>query len=232
MFKKLNLSFLKYTNQGHYLGDYEMPEATCVLSSPDIDYLALFGERVDSKYRSPALCFYEYDDRFDGIDGLFNAIYHDDRRLLKKYGRRLEDYHYVVSPDYSICGDVPFVENAYRVFKSRVVGSYLVNELGKVVIPNVSFVDERTRKVALSGIAKHSAVALSTKGLLRHDDGLLEYIVDETMKVLEPSVVVLYNVAVKSPRLTGIVDRMKSADAKVAMPPNRLLLRNQALEAD
>ncbi len=232
MFKKLNLTFLKYTNQGHYFGECEMPEASCFLSDSAIDYLALYGERADSKYRSPALCFYEYDDKFDGIHSLFNTVYHDNKNLLKHYRNKLKDFTYVISPDYSICGDIPFIENAYRIFKSRVVGSYLVNELKKIVIPNISFVDEKTKEVALSGIARHSAVALSTKGLLRRSHELLDYIIEETLKTIEPSFVILYNVAVNSPKLKGIVERIKNANAKVVMPPNKLLIRHQIQEAD
>ncbi len=230
MFKKLNLTFLKYTNQGHYFGEYEMPEASCFLSNPTIDYLALYGERTDPKYQFPALCFYEYDDKFDGIHGIFNAVYYDNKNMLKQYRNRLKDFTYIISPDYSICGDIPFIENTYRIFKSRVVGSYLVNELNKIVIPNISFVDEKTKKVALAGIAKHSTVALSTKGLLRCGHKLLEYIVDETLKSIEPSSIILYNVAVNSPRLKSIIERIENADAKVIMPPNKLLIRNQILE--
>ena len=47
------------------------------------------------------------------------------------------------------------LENLYHIFKSSGVGSYLVNKLDKVVIPNISFIDELTNKeVALSKIKK------------------------------------------------------------------------------
>ena len=74
--------------------------------------------------------------------------------------------------------------------------------------------------------------SFATKGLLKHNDGLLDYIVDETLKTIEPLTVILYNVAVKSNKLARIVDRIENAHAKVVMPPNKLLLRNRILEAD
>lgn len=116
--------------------------------------------------------------------------------------------------------------------KSWVVGSYLVNELDKVVIPNISFVNELTKEVALTGIEKGSAVAISTKGLLKgkNKQKLLDYIVDEIIKEIQPKIVILYNVAVKSSKLEEIVARLKSAGAKVVIPPNKLLIRNQILE--
>lgn len=232
MVNKLNLSFLKYTNQGHYYGKFDIPEATCKLDICPIDYLALFGEKVDSKYRNPALCFYQYDNQFDRIKGLYNAIYYDDKKLLYEYKKILDPYHYIISPDYSICGDVPQLENFYRIFKSRVVGSYLVNELEKVVIPNISFIDKRTKEIALDGIEEYSAVAISTKGLLkgRRKEELLDYIIYETIRVIHPKIVVLYNVAVKSSKLEEIVTRLKKAGAKVLIPPNKLLIRNQILK--
>lgn len=229
----LNLTFLKFTNQGHYFGHFDFPEATCKLDICPIDYLALYGEKVDSQYKFPCLCFYQYDSEFDGLKGLFNAIYYDDKRLLSKCKDRLEPYHYVISPDYSICSDVPQIENLYRIFKSRIVGSYLVNELGKIVIPNISFVDETTKEVALSGIAKGSAVAISSKGLLKGKDKqyLLDYIVDKTLKEIQPNIVILYNVSVKSSKLEEIVTKIKNVGVKVRIPPNKLLIRNQILEA-
>lgn len=232
MVNKLNLSFLKYTNQGHYYGKLDIPEATCKLDICPIDYLALYKEKVDSKYKNPALCFYQYDNQFDGIKGLYNAIYYNDKKLLSEYKMILDPYHYIISPDYSICGDTPQLENFYRIFKSRVVGSYLVNELEKVVIPNISFLDESTKEIALDGIEENSSVAISTKGLLKgkRKEELLDYIINETIRVIHPKVVILYNVAVKSSKLEEIVTRLKNAGAKVLIPPNKLLIRNQILE--
>ena len=121
-----------------------------------------------------------------------------------------------------------------RVPTSRVVGSYLVNELDKVVIPNISIIDELTKEVALEGIDKGSAVAISTKGLLKgkNKQELLNYIINETISAIQPKIVILYNVAAKSSKLEEIVTRLKNAGVKVIIPPNKLLIRNQILEAN
>lgn len=232
MVEKLNLSFLKFTNQGHYYGQLDMPEATCMLECCPIDYLCLYGEKPDAKYWFPALCFYQYDPIFDGKNGIFNAIYYDDKKLLAKYKEKLAPYHYIISPDYSVCGDIPQIENLYRIFKSKVVASYLVNELNKIVVPNISFVDEITKEAALSGIEKGSTVALSTKGLLKQKEQqeLLDYIVDEIIKEIHPNIIILYNVSVKSKKLDEVVAKFEQAGTKVIMPPNKLLIRNQILE--
>jgi len=85
----------------------------------------------------------------------------------------------------------------------------------------------------LSGISKGSTIAISTKGLLNGKDRqeLLDYIVEETMKVIRPKTVILYNVSAKSQKFEGIVNRIKDTGAKVISSPNKLLIRNQALEA-
>ena len=121
-----------------------------------------------------------------------------------------------------------------RVPTSRVVGSYLVNELDKVVIPNISIIDELTKEVALEGIDKGSAVAISTKGLLKgkNKQELLNCIINETISAIQPKIVILYNVGAKSPKLEEIVTRLKNAGVKVIIPPNKLLIRNQILEAN
>ncbi len=231
--KKLNLSFLNYTNQGFYYGKLDIPEATCKLDICPIDYIAQYGEKLDSKYKFPALCFYQYDNEFDGMNGLYNAIYYDDKKSLIKYKEKLKYFHYIISPDYSICGDAPLIENLHRIFKSRLVGSYLVNELNKIVIPNISFFDENTKKVTLSGISKNSTVAISTKGLLngKRKQELMDYIVNETIKEIHPEIVILYNVSVKCPKYNEIVHKFQNNGIKVIVPPNKLLIRNQILEA-
>lgn len=81
-------------------------------------------------------------------------------------------------------------------------------------------------------VASSFGGSFATKGLLKHNDGQLDYIVDETLKTIEPLTVILYNVAVKSNKLARIVDRIENAHAKVVMLPNKLLLRNRILEAD
>ena len=36
--------------------------------------------------------------------------------------------------------------------------------------------------------------SFATKGLLKHNEGLLDYIVDETLKTIKPLAIILYNV--------------------------------------
>ena len=85
----LNLNFLDYTNQTYLIGKYDLPYIKC----PDvfhIDYLALYSEKRNyCKTPNTCLCFYQYDNRFDGADGLFNAIYYHNEILLLKFKERV-----------------------------------------------------------------------------------------------------------------------------------------------
>lgn len=83
--------------------------------------------------------------------------------------------------------------------------------MNKIVIPNISFIDEHTKEIALIGIEKGSTIAISTKGLLKGKtkQRLLDYIINETIKAIHPRIVILYNIAVRSSKVEEIVTRLK-----------------------
>lgn len=227
--KLSNLNYLEYTNRCRYEGPFDLPNTSCNVSYPEIAYLALIGEKRDFKPRD-CICFFRYDREFDGKNGLFNAIYYGDRRWLDKFAERYSSVRYFISPDYSIYGDVPLIENAYRSYKARIVSAYLVLKLNKIVIPNISFVDERTKEFALTGIDKGSTVCISTKGLMNGKENikLLYYIIDETLKEIQPECVILYTATADQKKLEPIVDRIEYAGAHCIVPDNLLLDRNRS----
>jgi len=53
------------------------------------------------------------------MDGLYNAIYYNDKKRLDYYRKRFEGIKFFISPDYSVCGDIDKAENIYRIVKSR-----------------------------------------------------------------------------------------------------------------
>lgn len=57
---------------------------------------------------------------FDGLYGLWNAIYYGVKELQEFYLERFRGVKYFVAPDYSKCGDISEVENYHRQFRSRV----------------------------------------------------------------------------------------------------------------
>jgi len=72
---KLNLNILNYTNKTIGDGYYDFPTLYCNLKEPP-DYIALYSQPCDyHRTNKTVLSFYDYDDKFDGYDGLYNAIY-------------------------------------------------------------------------------------------------------------------------------------------------------------
>ena len=226
---KTNFTIFDYLNLTTYHGRFELPNVSCNCDNINVDYLALCSQTADYVGYSRAVCFYQYDFSFDGIHGLFNAIYFNDQKLLKKYRERFSGVRVLIAPDYSLCGDVSFVENLYRIFKARVVAVYMVNAWDKIVIPNITFVDERTKDACFDGIDRGSIVAISAKGCLKSSEQrrLFEEIVDQTIKRVSPPIVVIYNVATKSKFLDGQIYKLERSGAKVLLPDNKLLERNK-----
>ena len=137
---KLNYNIADLLNQS-FLNEYDLPIHHC---DPDVfpDFIALNCE--PSKFHETPLtsvAFYTYDKTFDKIDGLYNAIYYDNRALLAKYESFYKDVSFVIAPDYSMFDDIWQYENQYRLFKIRVIMLWFVLVIKAVVIPNVPFYD-------------------------------------------------------------------------------------------
>lgn len=96
--RKLNLNFLDVTNKTVCVGKYDLPKLYC---DPDEypDYLALYSQPCDyHKTKNTCVCFYNYDDSFDGRNGLYQAIYWDDTTRLKEFRERFKGVKYFISP--------------------------------------------------------------------------------------------------------------------------------------
>ena len=127
--KLLNLGFLDYTNLTPKYGELDMPYIRCKVI-PQIDYLATYSQPC-TYFHSPntALSFFEYDVIFDGLYGLWNAIYYGVEELQEFYLERFQGVRYFIAPDYSKCGDIPEAENYHRQFRSRIVAIWLAMNL-------------------------------------------------------------------------------------------------------
>ena len=109
---------MKTANETRRVGEYDLPY---ILSSINMypDFIALYGEFSKYKltYRT-CVAFYEYDQVFDGIKGIWNAIYHDIRKWQFYYLNRFAGVKYFIAPDCSLCGDVNKIENLHRALSS------------------------------------------------------------------------------------------------------------------
>lgn len=110
------------------------------------------------------MTFFEYDVYFDGLYGLWNAIYYGVKELQEFYLERFCGVRYFIAPDYSKCGDVSEAENYYRQFRSRIVAIWLSMNLKAVVIPLVSCANDIGMKYMLDGMFDCTIVAFNVKG--------------------------------------------------------------------
>lgn len=226
--KKLNLSYLEYTNKTHAVGAHDLPALSCdtyVLP----DFIAL-DSQPSTFHATPftAVGFWLYDDAFDGIHGLYNAIYYKDEKLLEKYRERYRGVKIFFTPDYSQFGDVDDIEEHYRLKKARVVGLWFTLELGAVVIPFVTVPTPASVPFALDGLEGCHVVAFSTKGYVNDpiERAILKEIVKLTVDTLDLRAIVVYDVCKDDDAVDDIFSYARERGVEVVVPMNTLKARN------
>lgn len=227
--KLINLNFTDLTNQTYLVGKYDLPYVTCSeVVNPD--YLALYSETNNYfKTENTCICFYQYDNKFDGIRGIYNAIYYGDEKLLAKYKVRFKGVKYAIAPDYSQCGDIPRFENIYRLAKSRIVSNWLLLECNVLVIPNVTYASESYFDVMLDGMENTEVVAFSVKGLLRatSEKELLLKAIHHTIDNLKQlKKIMVYSVSASDKKVMSLFEYALSKGIEVIIPNNILKERN------
>lgn len=228
--KSLNLLFSDLNNQTETDGKFELPNVPCY-SNIKPDYLTLYKDvREYTKIDNTCLCFYEDDIHFDGINGLFNTIYYGNKKLLAKYKERFKSIKYAIAPDYSELGDLPYIENVYRLCKARLVSLWLLLECNIQVIPNITYANEDYFDIMLDGIKESKTVAISTKGVLRDKNErkllikAIKYVIDN-MHNLET--IVIYSVSTDDDKVLELFDYARGNDIDVVIPNNLLKERNK-----
>lgn len=231
MEKRLLLHYLKYLRKTPVYGDFDLPEMCCNTSVLP-DYLALSAQKKEC-HRTPftAVTFFEYDDDFDGQRGLYNAIYYDNKRDLKKFKKRFQGVRIAISPDCSQCGDVDHIENLYRLKKSRIVSLWLNHEMNMIVIPLITFPNLKHLEQVLMGLKNCSVVAFSTKGYVNDEEErkILIEAVKRTVDYLNLKAIVVYDVCKDNHAVEEIFAYAIERGIKVVAPPNMLKSRNMAL---
>ena len=228
--KKLNLSYLEYTNKTRAAGTHDLPALACdtrVLP----DFIALNSQ--PSTFRTTPLTavgFWLYDDEFDGIHGLYNAIYYKDERLLSKYRDRYKGVKIFFTPDYSQFGDVDNVEEHYRLKKARVVGLWFALDLGAVVIPFVTVPTPASVAFALDGLEDCHVVAFSTKGYVNNpiERNVIKELVRLTVDTLDLKAIVVYDTCSTNDAVDDIFSYATERGIKIVVPPNALKEQNTA----
>lgn len=227
--KRLNLSFLSCTNCTHLIGEFEMPALYCN-SKVLPDFLALYSE-PGNYHRTPltGVCFYSFDNVFDGPNGLYWAIRHGVKDRLDFFRERFKDVHFLITPDYSILGDIPRIENLRRMFDARLVGVWFQTETDAVVIPNISFLDEEDAPIALAGLEDCTMVAISTKGHMNSNSKRerMEANIHIVVDTIHPSAIIVYDTCASDENARALFRYAEGQGVNVIIPPNTLKACNK-----
>ena len=226
---KLNYNYLNLTDKTVLTGDFDIPTVYCNTKAFP-DYLALYSQTgYYHRTANTAVCFYQYDRVFDGIDGIYNAIYYNNTRLLKKYKKRFEGVRFFIMPDYSVFGDIDKAENINRLKKSRVVALWLSREMGAVVIPNLMYVSDKEMPIFCSGIENCSVIALSLKSHVRRasERNLTKAAIKYAVDNLPLRAIVVYSVCGKDETALSILKYATDNGIKIIIPDNSLRERNR-----
>lgn len=225
----LNLNFVVLTNKTYLIGKYDLPYIRC----PNVmnpDYLALYSETCNYfKTEHTWVCFYIFDKKFDTIDGIYNAIYYNDQTRLEKIKKRLKGVKYAIAPDYSQCGDIPRIENLYRLFKARIVSLWLLFELDIIVVPNVTYANENYFDVMLDGMENCNVIAFSVKGSIKENEQrelLLKAIRITVDKLAHLNKIIVYSVSIDDEKVKKLFEYASSKGIEIIVPSNILKERN------
>jgi len=225
----LNINYIDLTEQTYCIGKYDLPYVDCP-DNVDIDYLALYSHIGDyNKTSNTAVCFYQYDNVFDGQYGLFNAIYYNDVKLLEYYKKRFENVDYLIAPDYSLIGDLHTIENYYRLFKARIVSLWFILELDKIVIPNITYANEDYFDIMLDGLENCNTVAFSTKGSIKNPiqrELLKKAIIRTVDSLCSLKKIIVYSVCSDNNVILNIFEYARKKGIEVVIPANVLQIKN------
>jgi len=160
------------------------------LTAEELDGLRLIGydraKNGNDSHFSRMVHFFLYDYKFEDI-----------WKGPEKRVEALKKYRAVLTPDYSMYLEMHPAMQLYNTFRNRWVGAYLANHKIKVV-PTVNWGNESTFDFCFEGIAKGSAVAVSTYMAHAHSTCpeqkewfMVGY--NEMLRRIEPEVIICYD---------------------------------------
>ncbi|WP_276908232.1 DUF4417 domain-containing protein [Peptoniphilus duerdenii] len=178
------MSNYKYANSGFnpklienlsLVGKYDIP----LIKKEEIgeikDFIP-FEKRNLYNGKNVGIHFYSY-------DGAFKQIINNP----EKYRDELKKFNAVISPDFSICYDMPIPRQIYSTYMNRVMGAYYQNN-GIKVIPNVRWGDSRSYEFCFEGLEKEGTYAIGSYGQIKRNSNryYFEKGLEEFFKRLNP----------------------------------------------
>ena len=226
----LLLNFLNVTNKTICSGKFDIPKICCTTSVYP-DFLALDSEpRLFNKTIRTGVCFFRYDKQFNGYNGLYNALYYNREKELLKFKQKYKGITFAIEIDPSLCGDVPRIENLYRIFQRSVVSSWLTMDLGIIVIPLISYANEESFEDILLGIDFNSTVvAFGIKGNMNNleEKELLRKAVKYVVDRLQLKAIIVYSVCGQDSEVYDVFSYATRKGIDLVIPQNTLRAQNQ-----
>ncbi len=129
--------------------------------------------------------FYEHDRDFE-------RLWNKPRQYLDK----LKKFKGIISPDFSLYRNMPFIMQMWNTYRSRAIAVWLQNN-GVEVIPNVRFGDERTFSFCFDGIEENKTVAVGTHGCIKRKEDKIFFKIGLARMVqrLSPKTIIVYGSA-------------------------------------
>lgn len=192
-------------------GEYDMPTLEGEQYIPD--RLIGFNYVLSSEDKNYGVHFYIDDYQFER---LWNNT--------EKYIKKLRAFECVLTPDFSLYLDMPESIKIWNTYRSRLIGQKLQGE-GIIVIPTVSWADEKSFKYCFDGLPKKSVLSISTVGIKRSSEALniFKTGVNEMIKRCNPSDILLYG---------GMVEGMDFGKIKIHEYSNEVTERMKNWEVE
>lgn len=110
-----------------------------------------------------------------------------------KYIEELKSFKGVISPDFSLYRDMPYLEQASNTYINRSLGHYMQSQ-GIYVIPNVRWSDRRSFDYCFDGLEIGGIYCISTHGCIKRkvDQHYFEQGLEEFIKRLKPKKVLVH----------------------------------------
>lgn len=111
----------------------------------------------------------------------------------ERYLQMLQQFRYVMTPDFSIYTDFPKSLQIYNHYRKHWVGAYL-QEHGVNVIPTISWSDTESFEWCFDGEPVNSVVAISSVGTQKSKATKEKFLIgyEEMVKRLQPETIIFY----------------------------------------
>ena len=119
-------------------------------------------------------------------DFRFESVYNHPDKALERYGK----YRFLLTPDYSLYAEMEPWRQIESIGKARWVGAKW-QELGKIVIPTISWGSARSFEFCFDGIQKNSIVAVGMIGCKRNKIAFLKGYYQMLSKI-EPETIICF----------------------------------------